>query len=395
MSSPNVPQGFQLAVASAGFKKPGRKDLAFVLSDRPAVAAGVFTRNVFKAAPVQLGSEILQERATVRAAIFNAGNANACTGAEGFANCCLSQEYLAAVSDIEPGDILPASTGVIGQQFDMALWQKAIPELMDNLGKASVEDFAQAIMTTDAFPKFCGEELLLSGGSVTLAAVAKGAGMICPNMATMLSLVLCDADVDAADWRAMFSRVVDRTFNRATVDGDTSTNDTLYGLANGASGVKVEGDDLKILENTLTGILEDLAYKLVQDGEGASKVMHIHVRGTASDADAETVARTVGHSPLVKTAMYGKDANWGRIIAAVGRSGVACNASDVRLSLCGVEVFVHEQPVDKDLDALLKEPLEDRDIAIDITVGAGPGEYRLLASDLGHEYVSINADYRT
>lgn len=395
MSSPAIPLGFRLAVASAGFKKPGRNDLALAVSDRPAVAAGVFTRNIFKAAPVQLGSLILQDRETVRAVVFNAGNANACTGAEGLANCRLSQEYLAAATGLEPAEILPASTGVIGRQFNMDLWQAAIPDLTDSLGKAGVEDFARAIMTTDAFPKFGGEALSLPGGTVTLAGVAKGAGMICPNMATMLSLVLCDAELCPADWRAMFSRVVDKTFNRATVDGDTSTNDTLYGLANGASGVKIAGEDLHALESALTRILQDLAYKLVRDGEGASKVMHIHVRGAATDAEAERIARTVGHSPLVKTAMYGKDANWGRIIAAVGRAGVDFIPSDVKVSLCGIEVFRYEQPVDKDLDALLEGPLEERDIPIDIVVGSGPGKCLLLASDLTHEYVTINADYRT
>lgn len=395
MSSPNIPMGFKLAVASAGFKTPGRNDLALAVSDRPAVAAGLFTTNAFKAAPVQIGKLILQERDEARAVIINAGNANACTGAEGLANCRLSQEYLASVTGLGPSEILPASTGVIGVQFNMSRWQAAIPVLMDKLGKSSVEDFAKAIMTTDAFPKFGGETLSVRGGRITLAAVAKGAGMICPNMATMLSLVLCDAGLSVFQWREMFDRVVGKTFNRATVDGDTSTNDTLYALANGASGVEVKGDDLNKLEAALTRLLEDLAYKLVQDGEGATKVMHIHVRGAESDAAAEQVARTVGHSPLVKTAMYGKDANWGRIIAAVGRSGVALNPSEVSVSLCGVEVFLHEQPVDRDLDALLMKPLESRDIPIEIVIGSGPGEYSLLASDLSHEYVNINADYRT
>lgn len=394
-ATPALPLGYRLAVASAGFKKPGRNDLALAVSDTPAAAAGVFTQNAFKAAPVLIGSLILQERETARAVIINSGNANACTGGQGLANCRLSQEYLATVTGLEPADILPASTGVIGVQFSMGAWQSAMPPLMESLGKATVEDFAKAIMTTDAFPKYTGEELALSGGTVRLAAVAKGAGMICPNMATMLSLVLCDAKVDVADWRGMFSRAVEKTFNRATVDGDTSTNDTLYGFANGASGVTVKGDDLKTLEEALVRLLGDLAYKLVQDGEGASKVMHIHVIGTASDGDAEQVARTVGHSQLVKTAMYGKDANWGRIIAAIGRSGVTFSPADVRVSLCGVEVFLHEQPVDRDLDALLKNPLEKRDITIDITMGHGSGEFRLLASDLTHEYVSINAEYRS
>ena len=271
----------------------------------------------------------------------------------------------------------------------------AVPGLTDDLGKSGIADVAEAIMTTDAFPKYCGEILSLPGGIVTITGVAKGAGMICPNMATMLSVVLCDADVEPSAWKEMFSRAVAFSFNRATVDGDTSTNDTLYGLANGASKVRVQGEDLVVLEKALVRILSSLAYKLVQDGEGASKVLRIQVKGAASDDEAEKAARTVGHSQLVKTAMYGKDANWGRIVAALGRSGASFNPAAVRVSLCGVEVFALEQPVGGDNEEKLAKLLEERDIAIDVSLGDGPGSYTLLASDLTHEYVSINADYRS
>jgi len=390
-----TPKGFRLAVVSVGFKKPGRTDLALAVSDFPASSAGVFTTNLFKAAPVIVGQDALRQKETARAILINAGQANACTGSKGMDNCKASMTLVGAAAKVEPSDILPASTGVIGAQFNMALWEKAAPEVAAKLGTASIEDFAAAIMTTDAFPKYAGEVLELGGGSVILAGVAKGAGMICPNMATMLSMVLCDAAVEPAQWRAMFRRAVEMTFNRATVDGDTSTNDTLYGLANGASGVKAAGKDLEILEAALTRVLADLAYKLVQDGEGATKVMHISVTGAASDKDADLAARAVGHSPLVKTAMYGKDANWGRIVCALGRSGAAFNPDEVDVTLCGVDLFKNGQPTDLDFDALLKEPLEQRDLSIDISLGAGPGKYTLLASDLTHEYISINADYRS
>jgi glutamate N-acetyltransferase/amino-acid N-acetyltransferase len=302
---------------------------------------------------------------------------------------------VSAAAKLDPGDILPASTGVIGAQLKMDLWEKAAPIVAANLGTASIEDFAAAIMTTDAFPKYAGETLELGGGRVILAGVAKGAGMISPNMATMLSMVLCDAAVDPEGWRAMFGRAVELTFNRATVDGDTSTNDTLYGLANGASGVKVVGKDLEALEAVLIRVLADLAYRLVEDGEGATKVMHISVTGAASDKDAAVAARAVGHSPLVKTAMYGKDANWGRIICALGRSGVDFNPDDVDVALCNVDLFKSGQPTGLNFDALLKEPLEQRDLHIGISLGAGPGKYTLLASDLTPSYVSINANYRS
>jgi glutamate N-acetyltransferase/amino-acid N-acetyltransferase len=291
--------------------------------------------------------------------------------------------------------VLPASTGVIGAQLRMDLWAKSAGPLAAGLGKAGMDEFARAIMTTDSFPKYAGRVLTLPGGEVTLAAAAKGAGMICPNMATMISLVLCDAAVDAPSWQAMFRRAVDATFNRVSVDGDTSTNDTVYGLANGASGVAAQGAGLVLLEEAVTEILAELAYMLVQDGEGATKVMHISVNGAADAADAEKVARTVGHSQLVKTAMYGKDANWGRIVAAIGRSGARFRAEEVRVSLGGVELFMDGCPTSLDFDALLKETLENRDVYIDIVLGRGPGRYAFLASDLTHKYVDINAEYRS
>ena len=390
-----IPHGFRLAVASAGFKTQGRNDLALAVSDSPAAAAGLFTTNLFKAAPVLAGQEMLRNSTRARAVVINTGQANACTGDQGLANCRETCELVGAAIDISANEVLPASTGVIGAQLKMDAWRAVMPALAADLGRASLEDFASAIMTTDSFPKYAGETLLLQGKTVTIVGVAKGAGMICPNMATMLSMVLCDAAVAPGDWQAMFSRSVATTFNRATVDGDTSTNDTLYGLANGASGATATGADLDILEAALTRILSALAYMLVKDGEGATKVMHIRVSGAETDADAEKAARTVAHSQLVKTAMYGKDANWGRIVAALGRSGVPFVPARVQVSLCGVELFKNEQPTDLDFDALLKEPLEQRDLELDISLGNGPGMYVLLASDLTHEYVSINADYRS
>lgn len=391
-----APQGFRFAVAAAGFRKENRPDLALLVSDVPAVAAGTFTQNRFPAAPVVVAKAMLAERPEARAVLINSGQANACTGDEGMNNCRRTLELVGNAAGLAPADILPASTGVIGAQLKMDLWEKAAPVLADNIGLSTPEDFARAIMTTDAFPKLSHREVALPGGVVKLVGMAKGAGMICPNMATMLSVVLCDARVEASLWRELLREAVEQTFNRVTVDGDTSTNDTLYGLANGASGVEAaDGEAVAALSATLVSVLGDLAYMLVQDGEGASKVARIHVTGARSDADAELVARTVGHSQLVKTALYGRDANWGRIVAAVGRSGADFEPGDVRVSLCGVELFRNGQPTDLDFDALLEEPLKRRDLPIDIVLGAGPGSYTLLASDLGHEYVNVNADYRS
>jgi glutamate N-acetyltransferase/amino-acid N-acetyltransferase len=390
-----LPKGYRLGTARAGFRKESRDDLALLVSDRPAVAAGLFTSNVFKAAPVLVCMETLQKRRDVRAVLVNSGQANACTGDEGTARCRAALRMTAEATGIGEDEILPMSTGVIGDQLDMGLWEKAVPSLAASLGRASVEDFARAMMTTDAFPKFASAELELPGGRARLCGMAKGAGMICPNMATMLAVALCDAAVDAEAWRSVFRRTADATFNRVSVDGDTSTNDSLIGLANGASGARVGERELPLLESSLRTLLGKLAYMLVRDGEGATKVLHILVRGASDAEDAERAARAVGHSQLVKTAMFGRDPNWGRVVAAVGRSGARFRARDVSVRLCGVELFAKGRPTGADADALLREPLKERDVRIEIDLGAGCAEYLLLASDLSHDYVSCNADYRS
>ena len=394
-----APAGYRFATAYAGFRSASqgeRDDVALVVSDVAAVAAAVFTTNQFPAAPVTVGRELIARRPSARAVLINAGLANASSGEQGIANCRITQALLASLTGLSPEDVLPASTGVIGPRFDMGKWERIMPVLADRLGSGSPETFTRAIMTTDAFPKMADREVPLSGGSVRLAGLAKGAGMICPNMATMLCVVLCDAAVEASAWSGLLKTAVARTFNRVTVDGDTSTNDTVYALANGRAGVSaVSPADLALLGASLEDVLGRLAYMLVQDGEGSSKVAHIAVKGAASDADAEQVARTVGHSPLVKTALYGRDPNWGRIVMAIGRSGVKLTPENVRVSLCGVELFRNGQPVDMDVDAVFAEPLKGRDVPITITLGDGPGSYTLLASDLGREYVNCNASYRS
>lgn len=390
-----TPKGFRFAVTAAGFRKSGRNDLALMVSDTPATSAAVFTTNRFCAAPVEVAKKIVHERTTARAVLINTGSANACTGQEGINNCLQSLDIVSKATGLTPEDILPASTGVIGTQLNMALWTQAVPKLVATLGICTPEDFALAIRTTDAFPKLSGAQISINGETVTLLGMAKGAGMICPNMATMLCTVACDAKISASDWRMMLKRAADNSFNRVTVDGDTSTNDTIFALANGASGITVSGPDCAILEEALTKVLKELAFMLVQDGEGATKVMRIRVQGCATDEDAQTVARTVGHSQLVKTAMYGRDANWGRIVAAIGRSGVPFDYMDVEVSLCGVLLFRKGQPVDCDFDRLLEEPLKQQELPIDISMGKGNGSYELLASDLTHAYVDCNASYRS
>ena len=392
----DLPTGFKAGTAAANFKKAGRDDLGLIVSDRPCVLAGMFTQNLFKAAPVLVCQEILNTRGTARAVLANSGQANACTGEEGLDNCRTTQEMAAEATGLEAQEILPISTGVVGAHLKMDLWRKAVPALAQSLGSRDAEGFTRAFMTTDAFPKFAMREVTLSGGTVRLTVMAKGAGMICPNMATMLCVALTDAAVEREPWQAMFGRAVDKTFNRVSVDGDTSTNDTILGLANGASGVAARDEaDLALLEEALTAILGTVSHMLVMDGEGASKVIHVSVRGARNDADAELVARSVGHSQLVKTAIYGGDANWGRIVTAVGYSGASFDPAKVGLHLCGVERFRLGRPVNDDQEGTLAELLKARDIAVDINLGDGPGSYTFQASDLGHEYVTLNSDYRS
>ena len=392
----DLPKGFRASSAKAGFKAPDRYDLGVLVSDADCVFAGMFTQNRFCAAPVTVCREILAQGRPVRAIIANSGQANACTGDEGMGNVRHCQKLISQYFDLPEDAVIPLSTGVIGAQLKMDRFTAEMPELVKNLGSRDAEGFTRAFMTTDAFPKFASQDLVLSGGNVRLTVMAKGAGMICPNMATMLCVCLTDAAISHANWQGMFGRAVEQTFNRVSVDGDTSTNDSIVGLANGRAGVQVENaQDLSLFEEALTGILARVAHMLVKDGEGASKVMHITVHGAVDNRAAEQVARAVGRSQLVKTAMYGCDGNWGRIITAVGYSGADFEPEKVSLSLCGIQRFCQGQPVNDDQEEELAKRLKDTDIAVDICLGDGPGSYRHEASDLGHEYVSLNADYRS
>lgn len=389
-----VPQGFSFAVAQAGFKREGRYDLAAVVSDGPASSAGVFTTNLFKAAPVLAGMQAIEASPTARAVVVNSGQANACTGEPGLADCRQSLDLVGAALGLEPGAILPMSTGVIGPRLKLERWRAAMEPLAASLGQAGPMDAAKAIMTTDTFPKVAWARV--GDTPAVVLGMCKGAGMICPNMATMLGIVLTDAAVDPGTWRQMLAQAVDESFNRVTVDGDTSTNDCVFGLAGGASGVEVVDDEsAQALYEALVDVCQSLAYMIVQDAEGGTKVMRITVAGARDDAQAELAVRAVGHSPLVKTALYGKDANWGRIAAALGRSGAAFDPAAVTIAIGGVVIFEQGCPVDLDIDALMAPVLRRQDVDIDVTLGDGPGGAVLLASDLTHEYVSINADYRS
>jgi glutamate N-acetyltransferase/amino-acid N-acetyltransferase len=391
-----VPAGFTFAAHAAGFRYQGRDDVALIVSDRPAAGAGLFTKNLFQAAPVTVARENLKKSGKIRAFLVNAGQANACTGPEGEANCREILKLAAERLGMAAKDILPASTGVIGPQLKMDIWRAEIPALTAKLGQSSSLDAAKAIMTTDGFPKIAWGSATIDGREVRLLGMAKGAGMICPNMATMLSFVICDAEVDQPRWQAMLAAAVDASFNAVTVDGDTSTNDCVLAMANGASGVKIRSDeDMAALAAALNELCQALAYMVVEDAEGGTKILRVSINGAEDNMQAEACARAVGHSPLVKTAMFGRDANWGRIVAAVGRSGAEFDPEKVTVAIGNIPVFVNGQPVPGDLDSLLAPHMRRPEIAIDIDLGAGNGEYLLLAADLSFDYVKINADYRS
>jgi len=391
-----VPKGFSFAVAKAGFKYQGRDDLALIVSDRPAAAAGVFTRNLFQAAPVIVAAEALKASQTARALLVNAGQANACTGRAGIVNCRETLKLAAKAAGLGADEILPASTGVIGPQLNMDAWKKALPLLAADLGKSGPIEAAKAIMTTDTFPKIAWGSVSLDNKEARILGMAKGAGMICPDMATLIGLVITDAEVDPGWWREALGSAVDQSFNSITVDGDTSTNDTVLALANGASGLAIQTKEGRLaLSSALAEVCQALAFMIVQDAEGGTKILRIQVFGTENNLQAEQAARAVGHSPLVKTAFFGEDANWGRIVAALGRSGAEFDPDKASVAIGGITVFSEGQPTPGDLDSLLAPLMRRKEIAVTITLGEGPGEYVLLASDLTHEYININADYRS
>ena len=392
-----LPKGFSFATAAAGFKHAGRDDLALIVSDTRATAAGVFTKNLFQAAPVLVARDLLvTSGGHARAVMVNSGQANACTGQAGIDDCRATQAMVAGAVGLTPEDILPASTGVIGARLKLDKWEKAVPSLAASLGKTAPVAAAKAIMTTDTFPKLAWGSLTTDTGVVRVLGMAKGAGMIAPNMATMIGLVFCDAKVGSLWWQEAVAAAADRSFNSITVDGDMSTNDCLLALANGASEVTIDSaEGRQALLGVMVEVCQALAAMLVQDAEGGTKVLRIKVHGAASHAEAELAARAVGNSPLVKTAFFGRDANWGRIVCALGRSGASFDPNQVSLRIGGVPVFQKGAPVPEDLDALLAPHMRRGEIALDIELGNGPGRYVLLASDLTYDYIKINADYRT
>jgi glutamate N-acetyltransferase / amino-acid N-acetyltransferase len=388
-------QGFTASAVAAGIKYKDRLDLGLIFSEGPAAAAGVFTTNQVKAAPVLLSQEHLRAN-RARAIIVNSGNANACTGKDGLHRARLTAEGVAKELSIRPEEVLVASTGVIGAPLNTDAVTAALPALVKGLSAEGIPRVVEAMMTTDSFPKralFQGEA---GGKPYRIVGVAKGAGMIMPDMATMLCFVLSDIRIESHELKKALSSAVRTSFNRITVDGDTSTNDTAFVLANGTAGNgPLSTGDRESFERGLGFVMGELAAMMARDGEGATKLVRLLVKGAASASDAEKAARTVSNSSLVKTAFYGADANWGRIMAALGRSGIRMEEDKIAIWVDDVKIVESGLGVGAAAEEKAQALMKRDEFSITIELGQGAHEDRILTCDLTHEYVSINANYRT
>jgi glutamate N-acetyltransferase / amino-acid N-acetyltransferase len=390
-----APVGFSASGVRCGLKQNGL-DLALIASDRDCTSAGVFTTNAFKAASVVVNAErIISGKA--RAVVANAGNANACTGEQGMRDavrmCDLTGELLGV-----PGDmVLNASTGIIGVPMPMDKIEHGIRQAAAELSPSGGEAASQAIITTDKVTKTCAVEVEIDGKTVRIGGICKGSGMICPNMATMLCFITTDARIDATALKQSLLDAVDVSFNSLTVDGDTSTNDQVLVLANGASRcdqITADSTGMRAFEEALSFVCLELAKAIARDGEGATKYVEVRVVNAESKQDARAAAMTIANSPLVKTAIFGQDPNWGRVLAAAGRSGAKVDPSKTTLYFGDVMVVGDGEPLVVDKGAA-REPMLASDLVIALDLGLGTAEATALTCDFSYEYVKINAEYHT
>ena len=436
-----APRGYRAAGITAGLKPSGLPDLALILSDVEAIAAGVFTLTQVRAAPVDYCRQRLQAKASARAILCNAGQANAATGNQGWLDALETAMLLGQALNIPAESVLLASTGVIGQRIRMDALRSGIPQLVAAASETGSSSAAQAIVTTDLVTKSIALETTLGDRPVRIGGICKGSGMIHPNMATMLAFVTCDAAVSTSLWQEMLSRAADRSFNQITVDGDTSTNDTLLALANGQSrtpAITEMGPEAEKLEAMLTAVCQYLAKAIARDGEGATCLIEVEVHGASDEKAARQVARTIAGSSLVKSAVFGRDPNWGRIAAAAGRAGVPFEQENLQIKLGNFLLMENGQPLPFDraaASAYLKqkaasadvqtntdlvsvnmsndllvdkegEPtaferragsgyLKDDTVSISVNIGNGSGSGKAWGCDLSYDYVKINAEYTT
>ena len=381
-----IPKGFTFSAISAGIKTPAYTglDLGLISCSTLAVLSGVFTRNIVKAAPVIIGMDQVR-RGNARAVIANSGNANACTGQQGLNDAHAMMAAVASQLGVMADEVIPMSTGTIGVMMPVDRILPKIPQLVQDLSD-DADCFARSIMTTDTFPKIVSKR----AGEACVLGFAKGAGMIAPNMATTLAVVLTDALIDKYQLDNIIYSAINETFNAITIDGDMSTNDTLIALASGLAHA-----DFDKIRHAITEVIKELALMIVQDGEGATKFVTIMVSGTNNDNDARTIAMTVANSLLVKTALFGADPNWGRIVAAVGYSGVPVSPERISVQIQGLKVVDDCVQAPDYTEEALHRALDDKEITIDISVGTGPGRFTAWTTDLSYRYIEINAQYRT
>jgi glutamate N-acetyltransferase / amino-acid N-acetyltransferase len=401
-----APKGFRAAGITAGLKASGLPDLALVISDNTAIAAGVFTTSQVRAACVEYCRQQLTAKHNIRAILINSGQANAATGEAGWQDAVESAQALAQVLNIPAHAILLASTGVIGQRIKMDKLVAALPELAAAAEDDGGDQAARSIMTTDLVSKSIALQTTIDGRPVRIGGMAKGSGMIHPNMATLLAFITCDAAVSTTLWQQMLTRAADKSFNQVTVDGDTSTNDALIALANGESRTQAiiePGADADQLEAMLTAVCQYLAKCIARDGEGATCLVEVQVHGTHTDAEARQIARTIVGSSLVKAAIFGRDPNWGRIAMAAGRADILFDQNSLRIELGDLVLMDYGQPLEFDRDAAsnyLKtaaagEYLHTDTVLIKVGVGDGSGFGLAWGCDLSYDYVKINAEYTT
>lgn len=390
-----APKGFLASGVYAGIKRNKKLDLAILYSEKDAVAVGVFTTNSVKAAPVILAQRQIRSGAA-RAVIVNSGNANACTGKQGMSDAREMAGLTAAALGIDKRLVYVASTGVIGESLPMERIRLAIKPGVDGLSDEGGGDAALAIMTTDTFPKEVAVSGKIGGKTVTIGGIAKGSGMIAPNMATMLGFISTDALIGREALTGIFKSAAERTFNKITVDGDTSTNDMVLCLANGMAGNRsLEGKGLQQFGEMLDSVCERLSRMIVMDGEGATKLVEVRVKGAKSRKDAEKVGFAVANSSLVKTALFACDPNWGRIMAAIGYSGASVRGEGISVSFDNVQLVRNGVGLGKEIEKKVVEVMRRREYAITIDLNRGPAGATILTTDLTYDYVKINMAYRS
>ncbi|WP_118165868.1 bifunctional ornithine acetyltransferase/N-acetylglutamate synthase [Nostoc sphaeroides] len=401
-----APRGYQAAGITAGLKPSGLPDLALIFSEVEAIAAGVFTTSQVKAACVEYCRQRLQAKQSARAILCNAGQANAATGTQGYLDTLESAMAVGQALNISSESVLVASTGVIGQRIKMDALRSGIPKVVAALSQTGSDAAAGAIITTDLVTKSIALETTISDRPVRIGGIAKGSGMIHPNMATMLAFVTCDAVVSPHLWQQMLARAADRSFNSITVDGDTSTNDSLIALANGQSrtpAITEWGAEAEKLEAMLTAVCQHLAKAIARDGEGATCLIEVEVTGAHDEISARQIAKTIAGSSLVKSAIFGRDPNWGRIAAAAGRAGVPFEQENLQIKLGDFLMLENGQPLQFDraaASAYLKKAvagayLQQDTVLISVNVGNGHGSGKAWGCDLSYDYVRINAEYTT